>query len=566
MPVILQLISFYLRFSRRAVVLSVVVGLLAGAASSVLVAFIGYRISNPEVKAAWLVLAFAAVALLDFGLNVVSGLLATRLAHQTAYTIRQILCRKILDAPLRDLEGIGNHRVLAVLTQDIPMLVNACMRVPQVCVHAAVVVGCLVYLGWLSLTLLSALVVFLVLAVLSVKMIEANAGPYIAGARADWDVLVKHFQAMAEGAKELKLHGRRREDFFSSVLLAAARSFRRNNVVADSVYAVLEGWGRVLYFVIIGLILFALPGVESDANRQILTGYALTVLFMESHISSLMVLLPVLAQATVSLGNLEKLGLSLDAVDADAEPKLPAAAHAPAAAWRELELAGATHTYYREHEEQNFVLGPIDLSIRAGELVFIIGGNGSGKTTLAKMLTGLYTPESGEIRLDGKPVTAENIDFYRQHFSVVFTDFYLFDQLLGFDAANLDSRALEYLVELQLERKVKVDGGRLSTTELSHGQRKRLALLTAYLEDRPIYVFDEWDSGQDPQFKEVFYLRLLPELKARGKTVVIISHDDRYYHVAERVIKLDYGKVDYDRQLVPALGGAVKASESLRDF
>jgi putative ATP-binding cassette transporter len=88
--------------------------------------------------------------------------------------------------------------------------------------------------------------------------------------------------------------------------------------------------------------------------------------------------------------------------------------------------------------------------------------------------------------------------------------------------------------------------GAFSTLALSQGQRKRLALLTAYLEDRPIYLFDEWAADQDPQFKEIFYHHLLPELRARNKTVLVITHDDRYYDVADRLIKLDYGKLVYD--------------------
>ncbi|MCB1035646.1 MAG: cyclic peptide export ABC transporter, partial [Acidobacteria bacterium] len=79
-------------------------------------------------------------------------------------------------------------------------------------------------------------------------------------------------------------------------------------------------------------------------------------------------------------------------------------------------------------------------------------------------------------------------------------------------------------------------------------QRKRLALVTALLEDRPVYLFDEWAADQDPEFKEVFYHQLLPELKARGKTAIVISHDDRYYDVADRVVKLDTGRVVSDHR------------------
>jgi putative ATP-binding cassette transporter len=176
-----------------------------------------------------------------------------------------------------------------------------------------------------------------------------------------------------------------------------------------------------------------------------------------------------------------------------------------------------------------------------------VGGNGSGKTTLAKLLTGLYAPESGAIRMNGQPITDENREWYRQHFSAVFSDFYLFERLLGLEHSHLESQARRFLAQLQLDHKVEVQDGWLSTTALSHGQRKRLALLTAYLEDRPIYVFDEWAVDQDPLFKDLFYVQLLPDLKARGKTALVISHDERYYRVADRIIKLEYGKIESDK-------------------
>jgi putative ATP-binding cassette transporter len=213
-----------------------------------------------------------------------------------------------------------------------------------------------------------------------------------------------------------------------------------------------------------------------------------------------------------------------------------------------LELDGVAHQYHHEQYDNSFRLGPIDLKFNPGELVFIVGGNGSGKTTLVKLLTGLYPPEAGEIRLDGERITDENRARYRQLFSVVFSDFHLFDHMLGLEDAQSETRAREYLRRLQLDHKVQIKDGRFSTVDLSQGQRKRLALLAAYLEDRPIYVFDEWAADQDPYFKRIFYSQLLPELKARGKTVIVISHDDHYYEVADRLIKLNYGQVEEDRR------------------
>lgn len=177
------------------------------------------------------------------------------------------------------------------------------------------------------------------------------------------------------------------------------------------------------------------------------------------------------------------------------------------------------------------------------ELKSIVGGNGSGKSTLIKVLTGLYSPEKGAIQLDDQPISDKNRNFYSGYFSAVFSDFYLFDSLIGLRGPDLDSRARRYLVELELDAKVEVSGGVLSTTALSQGQRKRLALLTAFLEDRPIYVFDEWAADQDAHYREIFYKRLLPELKSRSKTIIVISHDDRYYHLGDRIVKLEYGNV-----------------------
>ncbi|MGA9378446.1 MAG: cyclic peptide export ABC transporter, partial [Phormidium sp.] len=214
--------------------------------------------------------------------------------------------------------------------------------------------------------------------------------------------------------------------------------------------------------------------------------------------------------------------------------------------WHCLELRGVTHAYGSDRENLDFTLGPVDLKFKPGEVVFLIGGNGSGKSTLAKLITGLYIPESGKICLDEQQINQPNREWYRQHFSVVFSDFYLFERLLGFAQYNLDSVAEGYLRQLQLDHKVKVENGKLSTTALSQGQRKRLALLTAYLEDRPIYLFDEWASDQDPIFKELFYTEFLPKLRNKGKLVLVISHDDQYFDLGDRIIKLDYGKVIYD--------------------
>ena len=184
-----------------------------------------------------------------------------------------------------------------------------------------------------------------------------------------------------------------------------------------------------------------------------------------------------------------------------------------------------------------------------GQVTFIVGGNGSGKSTLAKLITGLYAPHSGSLSLNGELITHGNVEWFRQNASAVFTDFHLFEDYLGFRRPGIDDEVRRYLDQMQISHKVSVHDGRLSTLALSQGQRKRLTLVTALLEDRPIYVFDEWAADQEPQFREVFYRNILADLKRAGKTVVVITHDDRYFDVADQLVKLDFGQLQQGRPL-----------------
>ena len=545
---IIRLILFYLNYSRITIVLGIVVGVLAGISSATLVGLIALRVAQPG-PASWLyILAFCGLVLFDLSAIYISGVISIKLIQRTNFDMRMRLCRQILDTPLRNLENAGTNRILAVLDQDIPSITAGILQIPQLCINVAVMGALLIYLGWLSPLMLVLLMVFLFTMISSIKLMEKRADWLMKLARDEWDALMGHFQSMTEGIKELKLHRDRRETFFSDVLQTSATSFQRYNTIRGRLQALMSGSVQVLYFFVIGLIIFTLPSmVSDDSSRHILTGYALTILYMRGHIMGLLGAIPTMGQATVSLKKVEQLGLRLVTTDAANDKN-----DSRFASWSNLELRNATHTYHHEQKDDEFVLGPVNISFSPGELVFVVGGNGSGKTTLAKMLTGLYIPESGDIAVDGEPITDENRDSYRQLFSAVFSDFYIFDKLLGLGEGSIDDEASEYIQKLQLDHKVKVEDRKLSTTKLSLGQRKRLALLTAYLEDRPIYVFDEWASGQDPAFKQFFYLHLAPELKGKGKTVIIISHDDRYYHLSDRLIKLENGQVEFDRPLSSA--------------
>ncbi|MDO9269110.1 MAG: cyclic peptide export ABC transporter [Methylobacter sp.] len=343
---------------------------------------------------------------------------------------------------------------------------------------------------------------------------------------------------MTEGIRELKLHRQRSDAFMAQSLAVSAETYSRYSFRGAVAYLWVNQWAQLLYYLAIGVILYVFPAWQA-IDREVIGGYALVFLFMMTPLTLLTTSLPIFSGAKVSLQKVGQLGdqLKRQTVPVDVPDKKTEVC----AMFSGLSLQGVTHSFHREKENRNFILGPVDLDFKPGELVFLIGGNGSGKTTLAMLLIGLYMPEQGLIRWNGKVVDDCNRDDYLQNFSVIFSDFYLFDELYGVD--NQNALVDDYLQRLHLHHKVRVENGRFSSVNLSQGQRKRLALLVAYLEDRPFYVFDEWAADQDPEFKHLFYTELLPALKARGKTVLIISHDDRYFYLADRCIKLEEGRI-----------------------
>jgi putative ATP-binding cassette transporter len=542
----MTIISLLTRYSRKTVILSVITGIISGAASAALLALVNTNLAQPGAAATVRVVGlFIGLCLLLPLTRYASQMLLTKLSQQGVYDMRVSLCRQLLATPLRRLETVGASRILATLTEDIGIISGTLTTVPVICMQAAIIIGSLIYLAWLSWVAFILVVVFMALGVYSIRMAINKSSEHMQLARNQADKLMGHYRALNEGSKELKLHYNRRRTFMSSVLQPTMLSMRKHNITGTGIMAAAAGWYQVLIFSLIGLLLFVLPAIQATDART-LTGYTIVIFYMLIPFENLTGLLPQLARANISLKKIESLGLTLKA---DTPDEMEEGDMDGDLAWRQLDLVAVTHTYHRERENTSFALGPITLSFRPGELTFLVGGNGSGKTTLAKLLTGLYLPESGHVSLDGEVINERNRNFYRQHFSVVFSDFFLFDSLLGLESGGLDDKAREYLVQLQLDHKVQVKEGALSTIDLSQGQRKRLALLTAYLENRPFYIFDEWAADQDPLFRDIFYLQLLPELKARGKTVLVISHDDRYYHLGDRIIKLDYGQVVSDTRL-----------------
>ncbi|MGV0025234.1 cyclic peptide export ABC transporter [Phormidesmis priestleyi] len=537
----MKLLSFLLRSARGMMAIAILTGFLSGVSSAGLIALISRVIGAAGAVTPMIFWAFVGLTVVALISSVVSQILLVQIAQNAVFELRVRLSRQILASELSQLEQLGTARITAALTEDVNAIAQAVSLFPYICIDLATIVGSFAYIYWLSWQVFLMVMALFVAATATTQYFLGRGYKLLRFAREDQDNLFKHFRAITDGVKELKLHYYRRQTFLSDDLEASSASYRRHNIRAFILFAMVSSWGKLIFFFAMGFVLFALPKFFA-VSLQTLSGYVLIFTYLMMPLEKIVAKLPTLGQADVSLQKIESLGLSLET---RSEINVTPAKVDPN--WHRLEFRGITHEYLRSGEDSNFTLGPIDLTFHPGELVFIVGGNGSGKSTLAKLLTGLYIPDAGEIRLDDQLITSANREWYRQHLSAIFADFYLFDRLLGIDAVDRDLQAQSYLKQLQLDHKVKINNGKLSTTDLSQGQRKRLALLTAYLEDRPICLFDEWASDQDPVFREVFYTEFLPKLKHQGKTIWVISHDDHYFRVADRIIKLDYGKIEYDR-------------------
>ncbi|MFM0189768.1 cyclic peptide export ABC transporter [Paraburkholderia nemoris] len=525
---------FLVKGSRQRLLLAIGMSLVSGFGNAAMVALINQALSASREQLVELGLRFLMIGVVVLITRTASQTLFMSLGQNAKASLRMKTINRIAAAPFAFVERQGSARSLGVLTQDLDAIVVLFVGLPGLVMNGAVIAGCLVYLGLLS---------WQVLVFAAVTVLIGSAGFHVANTRGMFhlrssrrreDALVRHFRALFDGAKELKLHRARMREFIDETLATNVEAVRVQRTRGYVLYAAAASWGSFIFFAFIGCVLFVLTRYL-PVTPHVMSGYAMIFLYMIMPIEGLLSAIPNLSTARVALERVEQVNAELPIERTIAAPQ--------ATAFESIVLEGVTHRYFREKENDVFTLGPVNLSFRPGELVYLIGGNGSGKTTLAKMLVGLYTPESGRILLNGKEVDEAQRDAYRQHFSVVFSDFFLFDTLLGIRLDNVDAAAHALLEDLQLAHKVKIENGVFSTLELSQGQRKRLALLVSYLEDRPFYLFDEWAADQDPLFKDVFYRRLLPELKAKGKTVVVITHDDRYFHLADRYIKLDFGQV-----------------------
>jgi putative pyoverdin transport system ATP-binding/permease protein len=544
------LLQFLMKASRPAVFAATLIGVLSGVASVALVALIQRMLRAPETVvpyAGWLFCGLCAAILIS---RIVSQAMLTRLSQHSVSRLIKHLCERVIDAPLRHVENLGAGRIYATLTTDVMAIAHALNAMPTVFVSAIIMAAGILYLGWLSPMAFAATLGLLAVGVASYRVASKSAHGHLHRGRHHLDTLMRHIDTLIGGVKELKVHAARRRAFFTELLEPADARVREQQIAGFTIQNAAATIGRIQFFVAIGLLLFVGRSAFS-LDHATLVAFVLVILYLAAPLERILAWLPLMTRARVALRKIENMRLTLE------QGEGLGAAPASPPGWQRLELQGIRFAYGAESDTQPFHLGPIDLTLSPGELVFIVGGNGSGKTTLAKLLTGLYVPDAGHILLDGKAVTEADREAYRQLFSMVFADTPLFEGLVGLDRDQIAAHAQRYLVTLEIDKKVEIRDGSFSTVDLSRGQRKRLALLSALLEDRSIYILDEWAADQDPVFRRVFYQVLLPDLRARGKTAVVISHDDRYFDVADRLVTLEEGRIREHVRLSPALARTV---------
>ena len=536
-----RFLRFIVQHSRTMAWLMVCAGIMSGLLSAGVLALINHVLHHSSDHSLLVMLGFAALVAGKLLSNLWSQLLLVRFSQDTILDLSLSLCAKILRAPLRGSEQRGAANILVTLTDDVSWVTWAIQCFPQLIMNAAVVLGCGFYLAWLSWGTFLGVIGVTVLGALGYQWLHASAASFISAARAARAELFRHFRSLTDGLKELLMHRARRQEFVDQEVRRAAESYRQTNLEATRRQALAETWTQVSFYSLVGFIIFLFPSYVT-VSPEALTGYVVAVLYMMGPIWSIIGALPTIQRGQVALENIERLGVSLDVGHEDVQASGLLGLEDRISSI--VQLNDVVFSYGEERGvETPFSLGPLSLEMHPGELVFVIGGNGSGKSTFVKVLAGLYQPTQGHVMLSDTLITDANREWYREHFSVVFSDFHVFNKLLGQLDSQAERLAPQYLRLLHMEEKVTVHERTFSTLDLSQGQRKRLALVTAYLEDRPIYVFDEWAADQDPQYKEIFYKTLLPDLRARGKLVVVITHDDRYFHLGNQVIKLEDGKV-----------------------
>jgi putative ATP-binding cassette transporter len=450
--------------------------------------------------------------------------------------IRVRIADRIRKSDLYPLEQVGRSEIYGLVGRETQMISQAAGTLIISLQSTMMVMFSVVYILYLSK---AAFVITVIVTALGLflhfrRSTELNALLHEAQRREN-DFLAA-LTDLLDGFKEARLSKARSADLYAR-LEQVSSSVQDVKTRAGTRFSAHYIFSQTMFYALLAAIVFILPRVSS-AYGPVVLKLSAAVLFIIGPLGAVVATIPLYSAANVAASNIFMMERKLEDAsgpDVNGRPEAP-----PPAPFTRIEMKRVDFQYSERGKGSVFRLGPIDLQIAAGEILFIVGGNGSGKSTLLHVLTGLYHPQSGSVVMDDTLLEPATATWYRSHFTAVFSDYHLFDRLYGLHGASPE-RVNELLRLMQIQDKTSFEGGRFTTLDLSSGQRKRLALVVALLEERPILVLDEWAADQDPLFRRFFYETILPDLKKQGKTIVAATHDDRYFGVADRVVKMEYG-------------------------
>ena len=545
----MNLLDFIRRASPFDLTVMVALTIVAGLANAGLVAMVNRAAAIAAVSGRPTLLdaaLFVSAFVLYYFCNRVALLRANDVIERLLRDLRLQMIDKLRCSELETVDGVGKGHLYHLISNETNHLSVAFPLIVDSLQQAALLIASLLYLAWLSSAAFCAFIFAVGAGVLVYRRINAEfAEPMALAQQRQGDVLDR-VGDIVDGFKELRLNTARRRAVREAFTIANA-AVDESRDAAGQHWAALFLLNSFTIYLLLGVVGLILPGYLLSQGRYVFQLIP-TLLFCMTSLGKIVAQLPMFQQAQRGLAGILAVQQRLDAAGAIT----PAEARAAAGAfynfkridYRALELTRRDPT-----GAAGFSLGPLDLTLNRGEIVFLVGGNGSGKSTVARLCVGLLHPDSGDIRVDGVRLDRRAIAGFRELFSAVFTDFHLFDRLYGLERVD-PARVNALLVEMKLAHKVRFKDGCFGNIDLSTGQRKRLGLVVALLEDRPIVVFDEWSADQDAEFRDHFYTKTLAQLRAQGKTCLIVTHDERYWPCADRVVALDLGVIDWERSFV----------------
>jgi len=544
----MNLLAFLKKESPESWKLIITLASLSGIANGILLAIIniGADISGSERPGQnatpHLLLLFAIGMAIFILAKRYSLVLSTQVVEGMLKNTRIRVCDKIRKSELMTLEHLDQGQVFNRISQDMNLISQFSIVVISAGQDVVLLVCSLFYLSWLSSAAFFITVGGTALAIYAYYFhVQATMEQLkkVADKEGELFNLLGH---ILYGFKELRLNIRKNDSLFRS-LTDIAETTRDLKTKSGVTFATTLLFSQVFFYLLLATVVFVLPQYIPTYSSVIVKTTA-TILFISGPFTMVLNAAPTLSRAEVALDNLYTLERNLDR-----SLRGPVAGEGwpltSFADFKKVWLRDVSFTYIDKQGSPTFTVGPINLSVNRGDIIFIVGGNGSGKSTVLKLLTGLYPPDSGAVMVDDRLVNAANAQAYGDLFSAIFSDFHLFDRLYGLEDVA-EARVAALIEQMELGDKVRFADGRFSTLDLSTGQRKRLALIVALLEGKEIYIFDEWASDQDQHFRQRFYEFILRDLKNHGKTIIAVTHDDRFWHFADRVVKLDLGRVVSD--------------------